>query len=340
MWGGFLCIWGATVGPSQPLGFKMSLSCFACHKMGEDWSCLNSKMPKDLTLQFKTADCHFTLSSLIFRTSPFLRLLASTRSIRFFEACGNSSSSSSRICSPSSSSRICSSSSSSRLCNASDPSPPAVSSDSRICDEKWVVPDLRQNFFRSLVQKDPQQQQISETGFVALKGGEPEVKVVDFSMESLLQFKMNHVEHTAHAYHQEKHRLRPAYDNRKRRFAAVQPADRKSYLIPIIILISVFSFFCYAWFLFSWIYDDGIQGALGFIKIPCRVTKVPCEWNKPSKNSSTNEVTELPMQFKELLPELLWVRVDEISRRFLGASQDFAGCLRFKTWNWSYFILN
>ena len=50
------------------------------------------------------------------------------------------------------------------------------------------------------------------------------------------------MEHTAHAYHQEKHRLRPAYDNRKRRFAAVQPADRKSYLIPIIIPISVFSF--------------------------------------------------------------------------------------------------
>ena len=152
--------------------------------------------------------------------------------MRFFEECGNSSSSTSRISSSSSSSRICS---------ASDPSPSTLSD--RICDEKWVVPDLRSNFFKSLVQTEPQQQQNYETGFVALKGA-PEVKVVDFSLESLLQFKLNHAEHTAHENHEEKHRLRPAYDNRKRRFGAVQPVDRKAYLILAII------FFGYALSLF------------------------------------------------------------------------------------------
>lgn len=56
---------------------------------------------------------------------------------------------------------------------------------------------------------------------------------VDFSLESILQFKDEHREHTAHTSNQgfkRRHRVRPNYDNRKRSFLSARPVDRKQYL--------------------------------------------------------------------------------------------------------------
>ena len=59
------------------------------------------------------------------------------------------------------------------------------------------------------------------------------VKVVNFTLESILSFKNDHAEHTMHARKPQpkaKIGLRPNYDNRKRAFMATQPTDRKRYL--------------------------------------------------------------------------------------------------------------
>ena len=57
-----------------------------------------------------------------------------------------------------------------------------------------------------------------------------QTKICDFSLEALVQFKDDHCEHSAHQVVPKPTSVRPNYDNRKRRFEATQPPERKTYL--------------------------------------------------------------------------------------------------------------
>lgn len=61
--------------------------------------------------------------------------------------------------------------------------------------------------------------------------GEERGSIVHFSLESLLEFKNDNLEHTIHhAASSPQPRKRPNYDNRKRKFMANQPSERKTLL--------------------------------------------------------------------------------------------------------------
>ena len=61
--------------------------------------------------------------------------------------------------------------------------------------------------------------------------GDERGSIVHFSLESLLEFKNDNLEHTIHhAASSPQPRKRPNYDNRKRKFMANQPSERKTLL--------------------------------------------------------------------------------------------------------------
>ena len=58
------------------------------------------------------------------------------------------------------------------------------------------------------------------------------VKEVNFTLESVVQFKNDHVENTAHRAPPPASEIgrRPNYDSRKRKLFAAQPLERRKYL--------------------------------------------------------------------------------------------------------------
>lgn len=55
-------------------------------------------------------------------------------------------------------------------------------------------------------------------------------KIANFSLESLIRFKNDHMEHTADQAPRETVKKRPNYDGRKRKFLAALPLERTKYL--------------------------------------------------------------------------------------------------------------
>ena len=107
--------------------------------------------------------------------------------------------------------------------NAASSSSTQVSRAVSSSQDAWCPPDVRQGFLKNLVPVPP----VGERPQVEAK-----VKVVNLSMESLLEFKDAHVEHTAHEAPAPTSLFgrRPNYNNRKRKLFAAQPIERKRYL--------------------------------------------------------------------------------------------------------------
>ena len=101
-------------------------------------------------------------------------------------------------------------------------------------EDAWVPPNPRATFFRSLAPQALPQQPVDEKPSPGvsevLQDVVTEELICDFSLEALLRFKNDHFEHVAHETAPKSSRRRPNYDNRKRRFLAIQPPDRNRYL--------------------------------------------------------------------------------------------------------------
>lgn len=104
----------------------------------------------------------------------------------------------------------------------SRPSQPKEDLESPVRDEKWVVPNLRKSFLKSL-SKD----QGHENPQPNMVGARADPTNCYFSMESILKFKNSQLEIEANSKQTALHRARPNYDNRKRSFLAMQQPDRK-----------------------------------------------------------------------------------------------------------------
>lgn len=89
-------------------------------------------------------------------------------------------------------------------------------------DEKWVVPNLRKSFLKSLSKDEG-----DENPPPNMVGARADPKNCYFSMESILKFKNSQLEIEANSKQTTFHRARPNYDNRKRSFLAMQQPDRK-----------------------------------------------------------------------------------------------------------------
>ena len=96
---------------------------------------------------------------------------------------------------------------------------------SRPAEDAPVGADDRFVFLRRLVREQGPQD-------VKVPAGSSEKKIVNFSLESVLQFKDDHFEHAAHGKSEGIKPLgsRPNYDHRKRQFWAIQQPERKQYL--------------------------------------------------------------------------------------------------------------
>lgn len=101
---------------------------------------------------------------------------------------------------------------------------------------RHVHDHLIMRFFKALRQSDGESHLRGETEQcqVVQKVERPEPcssrLIANFSLESLVRFKNDHVEHTAHQAPREPVRKRPNYDGRKRKFLAAVPVDRTRYL--------------------------------------------------------------------------------------------------------------
>ena len=80
---------------------------------------------------------------------------------------------------------------------------------------------------------------------VKVPAGSSQKKNVNFSLESVLQFRDDNLEHSAHKENEGMKPLgaRPNYDQRKRQFWAIQQPERKQYLKMRELDIFVFLFF-------------------------------------------------------------------------------------------------
>ena len=106
-------------------------------------------------------------------------------------------------------------------------------------DAGWSPPDVRGGFLKNLIP------QVQERASV-------ELKVVNLTLESLLQFRDDHVEHTAHQAPppQKLFGRRPNYNNRKRKLFAAQPIERKRHLsfhIAFHCQVETFDFLLLVW---------------------------------------------------------------------------------------------
>ena len=92
--------------------------------------------------------------------------------------------------------------------------------------DAWYPQDLRRAFLKGFVPK-------VDRGASGEKKVEAKVKVVDFSLETLLGFMNDHQEHIAHRAEKEPSLIgrRPNYNNRKRKLFASQPIERKKSLV-------------------------------------------------------------------------------------------------------------
>ena len=93
----------------------------------------------------------------------------------------------------------------------------------------WSPPDLRGAFLKGFV---PKVDGVG-SGEEKVQTTETEVKVVDFSLESLLGFMNDHHEHTAHRAEKPPSMIgrRPNYNSRKRKLFASQPMERRKSLV-------------------------------------------------------------------------------------------------------------
>lgn len=96
--------------------------------------------------------------------------------------------------------------------------------------DQGIVPDARKAFFRSLALKGHKDQSEAVNAPEIPQNQGPETVVCEFSLEGLLQFQDDHVEHASHHLAPKTAPARPNYDNRKRRFFAIQPVERKKHL--------------------------------------------------------------------------------------------------------------
>ena len=92
-------------------------------------------------------------------------------------------------------------------------------------DDAWKPPLARGSFLQSLGSKDQGDQEVQSESKV-------KVKEVNFTVESVAQFKNDHVEHTAHRVPPPTSEIgrRPNYDSRKRKLFAAQPLERRKCL--------------------------------------------------------------------------------------------------------------
>lgn len=98
-------------------------------------------------------------------------------------------------------------------------------------------PGSRAAFLRCLGAASDPQRDVVQTP------SKPNRKVVNLTLESVVKFRDDNFEHTAHHADQASKQTlgrRPNYDNRKRAFLARQPPDRRKYLICGVVTLSVF----------------------------------------------------------------------------------------------------
>lgn len=92
--------------------------------------------------------------------------------------------------------------------------------------DAWYPQDLRGAFLKGCVPK-------VDRGGSGEKNVQAEVKLVDFSLESLVGFINDRHEHTAHRAEKPSSLIgrRPNYNSRKRKLFATQPIERRKFLV-------------------------------------------------------------------------------------------------------------
>ena len=98
-------------------------------------------------------------------------------------------------------------------------------SDARPMPKAASSSDSRKGFFKELKKEE---RELGDRDVALEKQNETVPLVVNFSLESLLQFKEDNLLHTTAALTSSAPpRKRPNYDNRKRKFMSNQPAERR-----------------------------------------------------------------------------------------------------------------
>lgn len=208
-------------------------------------------------------------------------------------------------------------SSSSRLSDASSTS--RLSSDH---GSTWIEKDVREAFLKSLVPQASSQSGASLASnqssavLVNPEGQRPEVKVCNFSLEGLLEFKCDHVEHTAHKMTPKALPARPNYDNRKRKFMAIQREERKKQLCFDL------TYFC--------IFCCGLGAGVCLIGPAC-MKHLSHHFNGQSLSRVQRQLRRCSCSSGKLLQEIYSWKLDALSNTVLVALQNASRCLCFYT---------